>query len=181
MLIGQNIVAGYIDKDVKDVDKELMIRLNKYYFDEIKYYTYPEPDCMGDHECNHYRVMMIAASTKIGGACGICDKVWRKTKEVEDLSQKDKNVVFCVNNYDKPLSSISGIKLFEKGPPCSACPLNWAKCVNKLCVACKEGEDGCKHFDNCKDISTAATCNYVKSKKLCEGYKGNCAKTCDAC
>ncbi|XP_064616774.1 peptidase inhibitor 16-like [Liolophura sinensis] len=180
MIIGQNIIAGNFNSSITYMGPSELEYYMDFFYNEIVHYNYPDSGCLGSGECNHYRMMMIYKQTKIGAACNFCE-LWENNSGMHDFTNSPTRVSFCVFNFEFPLSGISGEKLYEEGSECSECSFDWSRCEDGLCVKCNEGETDCINTDGCQDLSTAGTCNYVKSKGWCGYYFTHCLKTCDKC
>ncbi|XP_075409915.1 peptidase inhibitor 16-like [Tenrec ecaudatus] len=113
--LGENLFAA--SGKTFDVQKAV-----KEWQQEQNFYNFTTGVCKPEEMCDHYIQVLWAKSEKIGCGSHLCPKL----KNVDDA-----NVHFLVCNYAPP-GNVVGQKLYEVGPPCSACPTGY-HCEQSLC------------------------------------------------
>ncbi|XP_042636683.1 peptidase inhibitor 16 [Orycteropus afer afer] len=89
---------------------------------ERDYYNFSTGTCQPGQMCGHYTQVVWAKSDRIGCDSHLCTKL---------QNVDDSNVHFLVCNYAPP-GNVRRQKLYEVGPPCSACPKGY-HCEQNLC------------------------------------------------
>ncbi|XP_006860637.1 PREDICTED: peptidase inhibitor 16 [Chrysochloris asiatica] len=97
---------------------------------ESDYYNFTTGACQSGQMCGHYTQVVWAKTDRVGCDSHLCPKL----QNVEDS-----NVHFLVCNYVPP-GNVIGQKLYEVGPPCSACPLGY-HCEQSLCEPTRDPEE----------------------------------------
>ncbi|KAM9234654.1 peptidase inhibitor 16 [Dugong dugon] len=97
---------------------------------ERDYYNFTTGACQPRQMCGHYTQVVWAKSERVGCDSHLCAKL----QNVEDS-----NVHFLVCNYVPP-GNVIGQKLYEVGPPCSACPKGY-HCEQSLCEPIRGPEE----------------------------------------
>nr|XP_023400738.1 peptidase inhibitor 16 [Loxodonta africana] len=97
---------------------------------ERDYYNFTTGACQPGQMCGHYTQVVWAKTERVGCDSHLCAKL----QNVEDS-----NVHFLVCNYVPP-GNVIGQKLYEVGPPCSACPRGY-HCEQSLCEPIRVPEE----------------------------------------
>jgi hypothetical protein len=107
------------------------------WYEEQEDYTFAKISCKPSKQCVHYEIMTFAELFVVG--CGWADCTGRHDYHTQSGCDYASTGLF------------NWVKIYQSGPPCSACPLNYPKCHEGLCATVEQCTKG--HL-TCTDSTT---------------------------